>query len=211
MAAGAQWNGPIGELDRGGGGRPFRPTPCFRPLYQAYLLPDVAVVGGLAEVAYWLQLTTAYAAFGLARPALVPRDGARVVPAEWTALAASLGVSRSEFGEDFPAWEARWLHIGWAFHRFLGGGGGSRSGCREGTLHRVGCVPRGRCRGDPGQDAQAAGQAGWTGQRALRRQHAEELAELTRLHGWLYPDGNPQERVANVHVLAEAWQEEEPR
>ena len=188
----------------------FSPNALFRPLYQAYLLPDVAVVGGLAEVAYWLQLTTAYAAFGLARPALVPRDGARVVPGPWTALAASLGMTRSEFGAALPAWEARWL---------AALGGPSTDSWRA-ALDREADAARARF---TALDASLEGSVEATrakihklldklegqGRRALRRQHADELAELTRLHGWLYPEGNPQERVANVHVLADAWQEEE--
>ena len=66
----------------------FSPNALFRPLYQAFLLPDVAVVGGLAEVAYWLQLSTAHAAFRLPAPALVPRDGARIAPRPWMGLPA---------------------------------------------------------------------------------------------------------------------------
>ena len=188
----------------------FSPNVLFRPLYQAFLLPDVAVVGGLAEVAYWLQLTTAYPAFGLVRPALVPRDGARVVPGSWTALAASLGVTRSEFGADLPAWEARWLSAL---------GGPSTESWRA-ALDREADAARadftaldasleGSVEAARAKVRKLLDKLDGQGRRALRRQHAEELAQLARLHGWLHPEGNPQERVANAHVLADAWQEEE--
>ena len=87
----------------------FSPNALFRPLYQAFLLPDVAVVGGLAEVAYWLQLSTAHAAFRLPAPALVPRDGARIAPRPWMELAGRLGIGADNLGEPLEAWEARWL------------------------------------------------------------------------------------------------------
>ena len=187
----------------------FSPNALFRPLYQAYLLPDVAVVGGLAEVAYWLQLTTAYAAFGLVRPVLVPRDGARVVPGSWTALASSLGVTRSEFGADLNAWEAHWLAAmegpstdSWrtALDREADA---ARAHFTALDASLEGSVEAARAKVHKVLD-KLEGQ----GRRALRRQHAEELAQLARLHGWLHPEGNPQERVASVHALADAWQED---
>ena len=43
--------------------------------------------------------------------------------------------------------------------------------------------------------------------RALRRQHSNELNELGRLRHWLHPDGQKQERVANIHFLEARWTE----
>ncbi len=65
---------------------------CCRPVYQSQLLPDVAVVGGLAEVAYGMQLPGVFARLGLEQPIVVPRDSALVMPGRWSGLAAKAGV-----------------------------------------------------------------------------------------------------------------------
>src|SRR5204863_8556303 len=43
----------------------FSPNVVLRPLYQEILLPNVAVVGGPAEVAYWLQYKKMFEHFGI--------------------------------------------------------------------------------------------------------------------------------------------------
>jgi bacillithiol synthase len=45
----------------------------LRPLYQEFLLPNVAVVGGPAEMAYWLQYKKMLEHFGVNFPILVLR------------------------------------------------------------------------------------------------------------------------------------------
>ena len=208
-AGGVQWKGD-GELLDAIAENPasFSPNALFRPLYQSFLLPDIAVVGGLAEVGYWLQLTTAFEAFGLSRPVLIPRDGGRIMPAEWRQVASRFGVSRSQFEQDLTAWESNWLHTL---------GGPSAKSWREAVdreaadaLERfseldatlAGSVGAARAKMHKLLD-KMDGQA----RRALRRQHSNELNELGRLRHWLHPDGQKQERVANIHFLEARWTE----
>ena len=184
----------------------FSPNALFRPVYQAFLLPDVAVVGGLAEVAYWLQLSGAFAAFGLRAPSLVPRDGARVSSAPWTILAGKLGVRTEDLGGTLEAWESRWMEgrdvpdvQPWrdAIDREAEGAM-ARFTAMDVTLE--GSVEAARAKMVKLLD-KLEGQ----GRRAVRRQQPEEIGELARLHAWLHPDGKPQERVANFHALSVAW------
>ncbi len=52
----------------------FSPNALMRPLYQETILPNVAYVGGGAELAYWLQLKDSFDAFGLILPMLKLRS-----------------------------------------------------------------------------------------------------------------------------------------
>lgn len=52
----------------------FSPNVVLRPVYQQYILPNVAYVGGPAEVAYWLQLKTLFDKLGMRMPVLMPRN-----------------------------------------------------------------------------------------------------------------------------------------
>lgn len=52
----------------------FSPNVILRPLYQEYILPNLAYVGGPAEVIYWLQLKSVFDYFNIPFPALMPRN-----------------------------------------------------------------------------------------------------------------------------------------
>lgn len=53
----------------------FSPNVVLRPLYQEAILPNLAYIGGPAEIAYWLQLKGVFDAAEIDFPVLVPRDG----------------------------------------------------------------------------------------------------------------------------------------
>lgn len=54
----------------------FSPNVLMRPLYQEAILPNLAYIGGGAEVAYWLQLKSTFDAFKLPYPILLLRNHA---------------------------------------------------------------------------------------------------------------------------------------
>lgn len=188
----------------------FSPNALLRPLYQASLLPDVAVVGGLAEVAYWLQLSTAFEALGLQAPALVPRDSARVTPAPWRALAVKADVSPRNFGASLNSWESQWLS-----ERTIPDVQSWRDALdRESEAALVNFTGldvtlRGSVEATKAKMLKLLDKLEGQGRRAIRREHADELLVLAALHGWFHPDGKAQERVANFHALSGAWTGEE--
>ncbi len=57
----------------------FSPNVVLRPLYQEILLPNLAYVGGPAEVVYWLQLKGVFDHYKVSFPVLMPRNFALVV------------------------------------------------------------------------------------------------------------------------------------
>ena len=46
----------------------------MRPVYQEYILPNLAYVGGAGELAYWLELKTSFQHFDMKMPVLALRD-----------------------------------------------------------------------------------------------------------------------------------------
>lgn len=57
----------------------FSPNVVTRPLYQETILPNLAYIGGPAEVAYWLQLKAAFSHYKIPFPLLMPRNFAMVI------------------------------------------------------------------------------------------------------------------------------------
>ncbi|MCB0632078.1 MAG: bacillithiol biosynthesis BshC, partial [Lewinella sp.] len=46
----------------------------IRPLYQEYILPNLAYIGGGGEIAYWLERKSQFAHFGINFPMLIRRN-----------------------------------------------------------------------------------------------------------------------------------------
>jgi len=57
----------------------FSPNVILRPLYQEVILPNLAYVGGPAEVVYWLQLKEVFKHYQTPFPVLMPRNFAMVL------------------------------------------------------------------------------------------------------------------------------------
>lgn len=56
----------------------FSPNVVMRPLYQELILPNLAYIGGGAEIVYWLQLKANFDQYKVAFPILVPRNSAMI-------------------------------------------------------------------------------------------------------------------------------------
>lgn len=57
----------------------FSPNVLLRPLFKELLLPNLAMIGGGAEVNYWMQLKSTFAANKITYPILLLRNSALVV------------------------------------------------------------------------------------------------------------------------------------
>lgn len=57
----------------------FSPNVVLRPVYQEVVLPNLAYIGGPAEVGYWLQLRPVFDHYSLTFPVIMPRNFAMVV------------------------------------------------------------------------------------------------------------------------------------
>jgi len=58
----------------------FSPNAALRPLYQEVILPNIAYIGGGAEVTYWLQLKTTFDYYGVNFPIVMLRNSAMLIP-----------------------------------------------------------------------------------------------------------------------------------
>ena len=185
----------------------FSPNALLRPVYQSYILPDVAIVGGMAEVAYWLQLPGVFQHLGMIQPVLVPRDGAMVMPERWSRLMDRCGLKDEHLGGSLQAWIDMLVEAGdvpdlesWrqalrrnaedALEAFAAWDG-SLEGSVKATLARM-----------EGLLDKLEGQS----RKAFKRKEQDALGRLERLHRWVQPDGALQERVAQFQYLDALWE-----
>ena len=72
------------------------PNALMRPLYQEWLLPNLAYVGGGGELAYWLQLGSAFEQSGRPMPLLYLRNSIIIQDSKLTKDLKKLGISLPE-------------------------------------------------------------------------------------------------------------------
>jgi bacillithiol biosynthesis cysteine-adding enzyme BshC len=89
----------------------FSPNVILRPLYQEMILPNLAYVGGPAEVVYWLELKAMFQHFNIPFPILLPRNFALVVDTQSGRKLSRTGLDLQEFFEEknylFNHWVTR--------------------------------------------------------------------------------------------------------
>lgn len=56
----------------------FSPNVIMRPLYQEKILPNLAYIGGAAEISYWMQLKKVFDFYEQPFPILIPRNSAMI-------------------------------------------------------------------------------------------------------------------------------------
>ncbi|CAM4195958.1 bacillithiol biosynthesis cysteine-adding enzyme BshC [Cytophagaceae bacterium 50C-KIRBA] len=74
----------------------FSPNVVLRPLYQECILPNLAYLGGPAEVAYWLQLKGIFDHHRVPYPIVLPRNFALLLPSVEQKRIEKLGIKISD-------------------------------------------------------------------------------------------------------------------
>lgn len=87
----------------------FSPNVVMRPLYQEEILPNLAYLGGPAEVVYWLQLKQVFDHFQVDFPILLPRNFAVVIDKNTKRKIVSLGLSHEDLFSDFISWKKKFI------------------------------------------------------------------------------------------------------
>jgi len=74
----------------------FSPNVLLRTLYQESILPNLAYIGGPAEIAYWLQMKTSFEHYGLSFPLLIPRNFALIIKKDVSRKLQQAGLTVSD-------------------------------------------------------------------------------------------------------------------
>lgn len=194
--------------------RLFSTSALLRPVLQDSVLPTAAYVGGPGEIAYFAQLEPLYRAFSLPMPLVLPRARFRVVDDKVARVLAKLGLSSSDAAraEDVLLAELR-AH--------------ASSGPRTGeSVERALVTSIDQLLDDARAELVAAGsgvdvaldktRATIHGAVAKLREkydrarlHQDEalVADVRRVRSWLFPRGEPQERVLALAYPAARWGE----
>ncbi len=179
----------------------FSPNVVLRPLYQEMILPNLAYLGGPAEVIYWLQLKQVFETFQVPFPVLLPRNFALIIDATIKQKLEKLNWTIGDMFQDLEQWKKVFVKKGASLdidliqERKVLESIFDKKGEESKVLEKSLC------------DAFGAGKV-----RALkildqmsaklrkaeeRRQHVQ-LDRAKAIVNYIKPDGIPQERVVNM-------------
>ena len=181
------------------------PNVILRPLYQEVILPNLAYIGGPAEVAYWLQLKGIFDLHQIPFPILLPRNFAIVKTQKQAERAEKLGLSLAdlfknelELRRDFVA--GRTEHVL-----------DTASELKALQPILASLAERAKSIDSTLEASILAEQARWTKglerlakkmKRAEERNQGDEVRQVLALKETLFPDGEWQERHTNFLEFA---------
>ena len=87
----------------------FSPNVVMRPLYQEVILPNLAYIGGGAEIVYWLQLKKNFDQYHIDFPLLVLRNSALVTTGSFTNKLDRLKISVKDIFKDAVVLKKDWV------------------------------------------------------------------------------------------------------
>jgi len=85
------------------------PNVVLRPIYQEWILPNLAYIGGPSEIAYWQQLPLAFQTLALPFPLTLQRAGGILVQQKDLELIQKLGFEKQDFLADKAILKERYL------------------------------------------------------------------------------------------------------
>lgn len=178
----------------------FSPNVVLRPLYQEQILPNLAYIGGPAEIAYWLQLKDIFEEYKTAFPVLTPRNFGLVVPKNVAQKVAKIGVKYVDLFKDFHDLKAHFL----AAHTENGISIGNET---EKALQHFESISAKAVKVDPSLEGFIAAEAAKTRkvfenigkriQKAEEKKMETEIKQLENIKNKLFPEGGLQERYDN--------------
>lgn len=181
------------------------PNVILRPLYQEVILPNLAYIGGPAEVAYWLQLKGIFDLHQVPFPILLPRNFAIVKTQKQAEKAEKLGLSLADLFKNELALRRDFV-AGRTTHQLdTAGEAQALQPILADLAERAKAI-------DPTLEASVlAEQARWTKglerlakklKRAEERNQGDEVRQVLALKEALFPAGEWQERHTNFLEFA---------
>lgn len=178
----------------------FSPNVVLRPMYEETILPNIAYLGGPAEVAYWLQLKPLFDHFHVQFPALMPRNFALVLDTAVQRKIEKLGLDDAGLFQSVLEWKKAFvashadIDIGLIEEREALVGLFDQMTAKVSEMDKTleGAFQAGKVRATKIMEQLAS-----KVRKAEERKQSASIRQREAIHAYCYPGGSPQERVEN--------------
>jgi len=178
----------------------FSPNVILRPLYQEVILPNLAYVGGPAEVVYWLQLKGIFDHFKIPFPMLMPRNFALMVDAPTQRKLEKTELDIKDFFEEKNYLFNHWVAQNTNHNLTLGNELKAVQQLFEGIQQRASSIdstlgPLVGAKAKKVYDSLENIEKKFL--KAEKRHHTDKLRQIEAVKDTLFPNGGLQERTDN--------------
>ena len=186
----------------------FSPNVAMRPLYQEVILPNIAYIGGGAEVVYWLQLKSTFDHYQINFPVLLLRNSGLLASKEVSGRIARLGFKPHDIFLQADELKNRWLaahsqhdlhlteewrELEYVFEKIK-----QRAAKIDATLVPSTAAVQARLK-------HAMDNLEKKLLRAEKRNYATRLGQIDQVKAALFPGGSLQERTENFGLYYVKW------
>lgn len=178
----------------------FSPNVILRPVYQECILPNIAYLGGPAEIAYWLQFKTIFDDFGIDFPALLPRNFAMIINQTAQKRMEKLRLDMAAFWKDEISLKTIYLNEHSKNELHLKDEIGTLSSIFQKILDKSNAIDKsleGAVLGEKQKTINSLENLEKRIKKAEERVHETGINQALALKEKLFPGGSPQERVDN--------------
>lgn len=186
----------------------FSPNVVMRPLYQELILPNVAYIGGGAELVYWLELKANFEHYQVDFPILILRNSGLVVPEQVSAKIANMGLTAADFFKKTDELKNSWIKQNTTHDLSLNKEWSELENIFEKIKLRA-------CKIDPSLSPStsavqarlkhAVGNLEKKLIRAEKRNYSTRLEQIEHIKGALFPKDSLQERTDNFGLFYVKW------
>ncbi|MDQ8054450.1 MAG: bacillithiol biosynthesis cysteine-adding enzyme BshC [Pedobacter sp.] len=179
----------------------FSPNVIMRPLYQEVILPNIAYIGGGAEISYWLQLKGIFDHYEIDFPVLLLRNSALVIDKRSIENLFKLGFSLEDAFLPVAELQKRWVEQHTTHHLNLAEERQSIHTALEKIKKNA--VRIDKTLGKASESLRAKADHLIENMekkifRAEKRKHETSLKQIENVKNRLFPTGILQERVLNI-------------
>ncbi|WP_214226001.1 bacillithiol biosynthesis cysteine-adding enzyme BshC [Pedobacter sp. B4-66] len=179
----------------------FSPNVVMRPVYQEVILPNLAYIGGGAEVTYWLQLKANFDHYKVDFPVLLLRNSAMVIDKRSETRMEILGISHRNLFSETETLKNEWVKSHVNFEFSLDNEERSVAAIFDQIKLNAYKIDKSLSQSADAAKTRALKLISTLEKKMLRaekRKHVTSFAQIENLKEKLFPTGVLQERVLNI-------------
>ncbi|MFA4869261.1 MAG: bacillithiol biosynthesis cysteine-adding enzyme BshC [Pedobacter sp.] len=179
----------------------FSPNVVMRPIYQEVILPNLAYIGGGAEVTYWLQLKSNFDHYKIDFPVLLLRNSAMVIDRRSELRMQILGISHKDLFAKTETLKNEWVRAHVNLHLSLNDEERAINAVFDQIKLNAYKIDKTLSQSTDAAKNKALKLIASLEKKMLRaekRKHKTSLAQIESLKEKLFPTGVLQERVLNI-------------
>lgn len=178
----------------------FSPNVVLRPIYQEFILPNIAYVGGGGEIAYWLERKTQFEHFHIPFPMLIRRNSVYLMDTSVNRNLKKLQMSVSEFFNDEHNIINAYLSQNEDSEISLEEEKESLKSCFDQLKFKVGQIDKSliaRIEADLAKQLKNYDQLEFRLRKSLKEKHQVNVDRISATFAKIFPENNLQERKIN--------------